>query len=74
MNKDELKEKIGRYKATFGSETGIHVLEDLKKMCHYEKSVFSGTEKIDPYKLAYVEGMRNAILYILSYVNRQNIE
>lgn len=59
------KQVWGAYQECFSASAGQTVLEDMKQACHIY-STMVGDGPIDPYKLAFLEGERNAILRIMA--------
>ena len=53
------------YEQLFKSHTGTQVLNDLSKRFHVFTSTIP-TGDIDPYELAYAEGQRSVVLWLLS--------
>lgn len=61
---DEIKRVHAVY-ATFAQNAiGQQVLEDLKRRFHYNTTTASN-EKIDSHELAYAEGQRSVVLFLI---------
>ena len=61
---EEIKRVHAVY-ATFAQNAiGQQVLEDLKKRFHYHTTTASN-EKIDSHELAYAEGQRSVVLFLI---------
>ena len=71
MTRDEqvrkLKDKAQHFMNVFNSDSGQIVLDDLKKFCRYNTSLFHES----PLRLAMNEGQRNVLLYILKKLETQ---
>lgn len=68
-NTDEAQ-KIISYKHAFAGEHGERVLADLRRLSTYDRSAVSAIDNknpipIDPLRLAFQEGQRSVIVYIL---------
>lgn len=59
------REKVGRYKEAFSTESGKIVLNDLMKTF----SVLDSTFDPDPYIHAYNEGARSVVMRVLKTIN-----
>lgn len=61
------------YHATFATEAGIRVLEDIKKMANYEIALapIDGHGRFDSYLLAERTGERNLCSRILQKLKKQ---
>ena len=64
----KIKDLFKNYKATFGSDDGKSVMEDLEKRCFYNTSTFSRNE---PNETAFFEGQRTVLLFIKSMINHK---
>jgi hypothetical protein len=64
----KIKDLIKHYKATFGSDDGKAVMDDLEKRCFYHTSTFSRNE---PNETAFFEGQRTILLFIKSMINHK---
>lgn len=69
----EYKKLVDDYHEIFGTSEGKRILADLRKKSTYDRSSVSGDkrETIDPYRLAYDEGQRAMIIYIIRKINEQ---
>ena len=68
MNEKDIKQLEIDYKTTFGSESGIRVLDDLKKRCSYHTTTHI---KGDSHESAYLEGARSVVLFINNMLNKK---
>ena len=55
-----LKDRVRLYRSVFSTEEGKKVLEDLARMCFYERGIFSD----NGLEMAYNEGRRSVFLDI----------
>jgi hypothetical protein len=62
----ETRQEIVDFKETFGSVQGKRVLERLVKLSNYKYVRID--QPIDPYRLAYDEGQRSVVCYIVNKV------
>tara|TARA_A100001201_G_C4051055_1_gene189658 strand:- start:147 stop:407 length:261 start_codon:yes stop_codon:yes gene_type:complete len=62
ISEEEILNSRAKYKAAFSTEDGFAVLEDLKRRFHVHGTTFS----TDPHEIAYNEGQRTVILFILA--------
>lgn len=62
ISEEEILNSRAKYKALFTTEDGLAVLEDLKRRFHVNGTTFSS----DPHEIAYNEGQRTVILFILA--------
>ena len=68
---NEKTDKIRKcYQETFTGEAGEAVLNDLKKVCFFERTTFSG----DGLSMALKEGSRDVYLYILQRMRNKKKE
>ena len=68
MNEKDIKQLEIDYKTTFGSESGMRVLDDLKKRCSFNTTTHI---KGDSHESAYLEGARSAVLFFKRYRSRR---
>ena len=68
MNEKDIKQLAIDYKQTFTSESGVKVLDDLKKRCSYETTTHV---KGDSHESAYLEGARSTVLFINNMLNKK---
>ena len=62
---NEAREQLySDYRATFGTEHGRRVLEDLKSSCFWKRSTFDP----NPAVMAFREGMRNVLLKVWMHI------
>jgi len=64
----KIKDLIKNYKATFGSDDGKMVMDDLEKRCFYNTSTYNSKE---PNETAFFEGQRTVLLFIKSMINHK---
>jgi hypothetical protein len=62
----EQKQEITDFKEVFGSVQGKRVLERLIKLSNYRYVRID--QPIDPYRLAYDEGQRSVLCYVINKV------
>ena len=68
MNEKDLKQLRIDYKQTFTSESGVKVLEDLKKRCSFNTTTFV---QGDSHDTAFREGQRAVVLFINNMLNKK---
>ena len=68
MNEKDIKQLTINYKQTFTSESGVKVLDDLKKRCSYETTSFVQGDSHDS---AFREGQRSVVLFINNMLNKK---
>ena len=68
MNEKDLKQLTIDYKQTFTSESGVKVLEDLKKRCSFNTTTFV---QGDSHDTAFREGQRSVVLFINNMLNKK---
>lgn len=75
-HEQELERLKGRYRATFETDEGQKVLENLRSVCYYDRPVAanSGTTNIDPLAMAFKDGMRNVVIYINTMLKKETNE
>ena len=62
ISEEEILNSRAKYKALFTTEDGLAILEDLKRRFHGNGTTFSN----HPHEIAYNEGQRTVILFILA--------
>jgi hypothetical protein len=67
----EHKELITAFKQGFDTESGGKILKDLKSYCMWMQPTFQkrGDAPADPLEMAFLEGRRDVITYILRNIN-----
>ena len=67
---DEARKKVINIKNCFDTESGKEVLKDLKSYCMWMTPTFQkrGDAPADPLEMAFLEGRRDVITYILRYI------
>lgn len=67
-------EKHTKYKDTFSTINGEWVLRDLEKDTYVNRSTITDSTNVDPYQIAFREGMRSVILKIRNYMSDELIK
>jgi len=70
VQEKEIRALAAAYKRTFSTKDGQRVLEDLKEVFHMFESTFRGTTD----GIAYSEGQRTVVLYILDKIKTEEEE
>lgn len=65
ISEEEILNGRAKYKSLFTTEDGLAVLDDLKRRFHVNGTTFS----TDPHEIAYNEGQRTVILFILAQMD-----
>lgn len=64
---EEIKQKIGKYRACFGTPEGKFVLDDLDKNCLYRRDLFDvGSERLTSFNL----GKNAVVRYIHEWIEK----
>ena len=66
---DEVKQLEMDYTIQFGSPAGERILDDLKRVGGYNKSLYEIGDDVN--SLAYLEGRRSIVLHILDMIKNK---